>query len=304
MVTYIAYDAAGNVSEPCSFTVTILDDNPPVFTFGCPVTAIEVDAPIGSCDALVDVPGPEVTDPCGELVTLTHDSPYSTNTDNANGTYPIGTTTIIWTATDVSGNTSTCVQNITVNDVEDPTIDCIDVLFEDLISGDGCTLVPTTLPDPEINDCELAGLTYVLTGATNYDGNTDPTGFNYAKDATFNIGITHVTYTVTDVSGNSETCSFDVWIKNIDDPRFEVTCPEGGNKDIVVPAETGECAADVTFNPPAIDNFCVEVFSVTLHIDGNPVAVTLPLQPVTQTFTVGVHQIEWIVTDASGNVYP
>ncbi|MBK6281836.1 MAG: HYR domain-containing protein [Draconibacterium sp.] len=39
---------------------------------------------------------------------MSHNSIFSTNTTNADGTYPVGTTTVIWTATDLSGNTTTC----------------------------------------------------------------------------------------------------------------------------------------------------------------------------------------------------
>jgi hypothetical protein len=39
-----------------------------------------------------------------------------------NAPYPVGTTTITWTATDASNNTDTCNQTITVNDIEPPVI--------------------------------------------------------------------------------------------------------------------------------------------------------------------------------------
>ncbi|HVT84949.1 MAG TPA: T9SS type A sorting domain-containing protein, partial [Chitinophagaceae bacterium] len=37
------------------------------------------------------------------------------NTSNASGSYPVGTTVVTWTATDASGNSSTCTQTVTVN---------------------------------------------------------------------------------------------------------------------------------------------------------------------------------------------
>ena len=36
--------------------------------------------------------------------------------------YSLGTTTVVWTATDGSGNTATCSQVVTVQDNEDPSI--------------------------------------------------------------------------------------------------------------------------------------------------------------------------------------
>jgi hypothetical protein len=46
------------------------------------------------------------------------------NTANASGTYPLGTTTVLWTVTDASGNTATCSMTVTVVDNVNPTITC------------------------------------------------------------------------------------------------------------------------------------------------------------------------------------
>ncbi|MBL4663544.1 MAG: HYR domain-containing protein, partial [Flavobacteriaceae bacterium] len=45
-----------------------------------------------------------------------------TGTQDASASYPVGTTTVTWTATDNSGNTTTCTQTIVVNDTEAPVI--------------------------------------------------------------------------------------------------------------------------------------------------------------------------------------
>ncbi len=47
-----------------------------------------------------------------------------TGTSSAAGTYPVGTTTITWTTYDEFGNPVTCVQTITVLDIESPAISC------------------------------------------------------------------------------------------------------------------------------------------------------------------------------------
>jgi hypothetical protein len=45
-------------------------------------------------------------------------------TANASDNYPVGTTTILWTVTDIHGNVSTCTMSVTVVDDEAPEITC------------------------------------------------------------------------------------------------------------------------------------------------------------------------------------
>ncbi len=42
------------------------------------------------------------------MESVRHNSPYGASYQDASGTYPVGVTTITWTVTDLSGNTSTC----------------------------------------------------------------------------------------------------------------------------------------------------------------------------------------------------
>ena len=48
-------------------------------------------------------------------ISLTNDF---TGTSDASGSYPVGTTTVTWTATDPSGNMNTCTQDVTVNNID------------------------------------------------------------------------------------------------------------------------------------------------------------------------------------------
>src|SRR5207247_9421870 len=67
----------------------------------CNITGLELGAPITS-------------DNCG-VASLTNDAPAS---------FPIGSTVVHWTATDVHGNTNSCQQTVTVVDTQPPTITC------------------------------------------------------------------------------------------------------------------------------------------------------------------------------------
>jgi len=56
------------------------------------------------------------------LPIITESCPYTlvnnfTNTNDASADYPLGTTTLIWTATDENGNSTSCSMNVTVDNM-------------------------------------------------------------------------------------------------------------------------------------------------------------------------------------------
>jgi hypothetical protein len=107
-ITWTATDAAGT-TEFATQTVTVADHEPPHITL--PPNVVVPNDP-GLATAVVNVGVAQVDDNC----------PNFSISNPANGVYPVGTTQIVWTATDESGNTSTATQLVTVKDVEAPTI--------------------------------------------------------------------------------------------------------------------------------------------------------------------------------------
>ncbi|MDP3913344.1 MAG: HYR domain-containing protein [Bacteroidota bacterium] len=318
-VLSLAITDGNGCSSTCVKTINVLDNTKPTITkqpqngfTDCVSVDPMLDA--GFLTWLANHGGATATDVCDSDLDWTNNiAAQNWVIDLVNHTKTI---TVTFKATDDCGNfIETATATYTLNDDVPPTIICpvssnaaAPDLFEDFVSGNGCTWVPATVPPPTFNDiCGLGKLTYVLSGAT--VGNSPPTGFNYVSTATLNLGITTVTYTVYDAAGNTATCAIRVWIKNIDQPRFAVTCPTLADKDIVVSAEVDKCDASVTFKAPVIDNFCIEVFSATYQIDANPpvsvpVVVGSPIPSITQRFTVGSHTISWVITSASGTPYP
>ena len=103
VVTVTATDSGGN-SASVMYNTTI-DGTPPTIT--CPPNqTVASGVPIA-----VVIPAPTVADNCPGTVTFTNSF---NGTSNASDTYPVGTTTVVWTATDACGNTATCNQTITV----------------------------------------------------------------------------------------------------------------------------------------------------------------------------------------------
>src|SRR5690606_22658722 len=87
-VTYTATDGAGNTAT-CSFDVTVVDTEVPVIA-NCP-TDITVSTDASSCDAVVTWTAPTASDNCSVSLSSSH---------NSGDVFPLGTTTVTYTATD------------------------------------------------------------------------------------------------------------------------------------------------------------------------------------------------------------
>ena len=116
-VTWRAINGLGEIVDECEQIVRIVDNENPVIT--CPAN-VEVGNDAGLCGATITITTPVPTDNCGVL-SIVNDF---NNTSNASGFYPVGTTTVTWTVTDIHNNVSTCQQIVKVNDVQQPVIAC------------------------------------------------------------------------------------------------------------------------------------------------------------------------------------
>ena len=129
--TFRATDAAGNIST-CSFTVIVVDNQPPSVT--CPASIV-ANTDISACVATVVTPNPTTSDNCavtqvtwamtGATVAsspATGINFVGTRAFNLNGATGQGITTITYTVKDAAGNTTTCSFTVTVNDAWIPVI--------------------------------------------------------------------------------------------------------------------------------------------------------------------------------------
>ena len=116
IVTYEYADASGNGPAVCSFTVTVTDKEAPVIS--CKENILVNNSP-GFCyatPAQVDLKYPTAADNCNPNPSVTG---HRNDGQALNANYPVGTTTITWTASD-GLNTSTCTQLVIVTDNEGP----------------------------------------------------------------------------------------------------------------------------------------------------------------------------------------
>jgi gliding motility-associated-like protein len=180
-IIYTATDAAAN-SSTCSFTLTVRDKIPPVFSN----YAVEVEAPSvqETCSANVTWAQPTITDNCGVLSWK--------STHNPGDPFPVGITRVTYEALDVNGNQSTCDINIVVkNGILPVIVDCPeDVSIKVGESGEGPAYwIPPTATIP-CGDVTLTSL--------------------HSPGSNFSVGTTPVEYVATDESGEFSTCSFNV----------------------------------------------------------------------------------------------
>lgn len=238
MITYTLTDIYGNYSS-CSFTVKVKETKPPTIT--CPPNKT-VNAAAGECYAANVILGtPQTSDNCG-VASVTNDAP-------ASGQYPVGITNVKWTVTDKSGNTSYCIQKITVVDNQDPLISCPQNITQ-TADNNGCT-ASIAVPDPTYSDnCGISKLTWGMTGATT--GSSPTNGINTVGTKTFNAGTTTITYTVKDAAGRTKTCSFTVTVTGSGQQSLSITCPQP----ITQAANGQNCNTSVTVPDPLITYPC------------------------------------------------
>ncbi|HXH92161.1 MAG TPA: FG-GAP-like repeat-containing protein [Thermoanaerobaculia bacterium] len=104
-VTYTASDGHGNSAAAIQH-VTVTDNNPPAITAPADITV----STGATCSAIVNPGTPVASGPCTG-VTVT-----SVRSDGQplSAPFPLGTTTITWTATDAANNSASAIQTITV----------------------------------------------------------------------------------------------------------------------------------------------------------------------------------------------
>jgi hypothetical protein len=187
-VIWTVTDTSGNISQAVQ-VVTIID-----------TTAPDVSPP---SDIIT-----EATDLSNNVVELGEATAYDimsieSITNDAPEFFSVGETTITWTATDSSGNSSTVTQTVTIIDTITPSI---------------------TAPDSITVEATSADFNVVELGEAIYDDLVDISSITNDAPEFFPVGETTITWTTTDSSGNSSTATQFVTI--IDTTAPVLTVPE------------------------------------------------------------------------------
>ena len=187
-VIWTVTDTSGNISQ-ITQSITVIDTTSP-----------DVSAP---SDIVV-----EATGLYNNVVELGEATAYDIMSvesivNDAPEFFSVGETTVTWTATDSSGNSSTATQAVTIIDTITPSI---------------------TAPDSINAEATSADFNVVELGEATYDDLVDIGSIVNDAPEFFSVGETTVTWTATDSSGNSSTATQAVTI--IDTTAPELTVPE------------------------------------------------------------------------------
>ena len=184
-VTTILWTAtdAEHLTSSASQAVSVSDKERPSIT---PPASISADNSHGLASAAVSVGSATAEDNCPKMTV----SGVRSDGGALGALYPVGVTTITWTATDGSENSASALQTITVSDVEAPTIS-----------------VPA---DFAVNATSASGA--VVTFAVNAADNVGVTSVScdHNSGSVFPIAYTSVTCVASDAAGHRTSATFGV----------------------------------------------------------------------------------------------
>ncbi|XP_033626664.1 uncharacterized protein LOC117289582 isoform X31 [Asterias rubens] len=270
-IQYTFTDPSGNPAF-CRFTVTVSsggDTTPPVVT-GCPTQGVTAVAQQGATSATVNWSVPRATDNSGGFVAVTSNR-------SPGQMFSLGMTQVEYVFTDLSGNQAFCRFAVVViaagGDTTPPVISGCPSSAS-AVAPQGSTTATVTWNEPTATDNSGGN---VLRTSTHFPGQS------------YQVGMTMITYTFTDPSGNQAFCNFVVTVSTSsggDQPPVITGCPTGVTGVLSPGMNTGTA----TWTPPqATDD------------DGLPVSVGFTAAPG-QPFSIGQTEVRYFFADSTGNV--
>jgi hypothetical protein len=230
---WLQLQAVGNIYFDLSGPMMITDTLDPALTIPSDLAAeCTQDSPPG---ATPNIGSASANDLCDSSVAVT---------DNAPSVFPLGYTSVNWTATDDSGNSTTKTQIINVVDTTDPNL----TIPPDLVAE--CS---QSNPQGATPDIGMASATDICDSFVSI---TDDAA------SVFALGSTTVNWTATDDSGNSKSDTQTVTVSDTTPPDLvipedivkECTSAEGTPVDLGVSTATDICweTVDISNNAPSV----------------------------------------------------
>jgi uncharacterized repeat protein (TIGR01451 family) len=277
-ITWTVTDANG-LSASCTQRVTV---HPPCATDTAPPTITappDVTTSTGpnstTCGVVLDdeLGQPNVQDDCSATFTISGVP--------AGNLFPIGTTTLTYTARDGAGHTATATQHVTVTDNTPPVI---------FAPADASYTCPSEVP--ALNPSQAFGPNIIVNGQEVPGPVFDNCGIQSVTASQVSSGAGSAasplvivrTYTALDIHGNTSSAVQTITVIDPTPPVF--TFVPG---DITAYTGPNATTCDTVVNPG------------TATATDNCGVVTVTRSPSGNTFAVGTTTITWTATDAAGN---
>ena len=222
-LTTVTYTSVNDPSKSCSFTVTVVDSRAP--TLNC---TGEI-RPCYSANQMYTIPPISATDNCGlssVQYVITGATSRSGSGVNASGLFNTGTSTITWTATDASGNSSNCQTVVHIN------------ALSASVAGQ-----PALSSGASPNTIYLGYGPQALTYSVQVTGGLPPYSYSWSNGSTSStaafssavVGIHPFTVTVTDDRGCSVVVSTQVEVMDVrcGNKNNQVSLCKGNGKGII-----------------------------------------------------------------------
>ncbi|MET0405509.1 MAG: HYR domain-containing protein [Cystobacter sp.] len=180
----------GQKIDSCWSNMTVRDCEAP--RLSCPAD-IQVEC---AADGKTPVTAPEASaqDNCGSVQVTRPEV----------GELPLGTQSLVYSATDASGNTATCTTKVKVVDSKPPTVSC---------------------PAPIIAECTGRNSAYVTPGGALAADSCSTATLSAPEADFYPLGTHTMRYTARDVSGNEASCTSTIQVVDQTPPAVDVTPP-------------------------------------------------------------------------------
>jgi hypothetical protein len=270
-VTFESIDECGNTSI-CTFDITVVDSDVP--SIACPSNDVVVCTDSNSCTWIAtDQIDPIYNDNCpGQILTYNitgattaMSGPTGVNEVDAGGEiFILGRSTVLYTITDPEGNVASCEFDVVVEDCEDPTLTCVDVL-EVACDSEDLSAWFNTIAASIMDNCSAEGEMVVDTLLL-----TDFSSCGNTFDRVYQ-------YRVTDAFGNFSQCiaryeTIDEVVPDITDATdLTVECADGSQSTALLAwlnNNGGATATDVCSEPITWTNDFVNDLSIVCGSNG------------------------------------
>ena len=270
-LTYTATDGAGNTTTATQ-TVTVRENPAIPPTVNAPADLSFNTGPgASSCGVFVSdavLGTATASDNCAGVTVTRTGVP-------AGNTFPVGVTTVTYTATDRAGNTAFDTQTVTVVDNTPPVVTAPAAVT--LFTGPGATSCGVTVSN-------LDATLGTATATDNCPGVGAVVRSGVPSGNVFPVGTTTLTYTVTDAHGNTSVPVTQV-VTVVDNTAPVISCPV----DIVLEPSCPSGAIATYTTPTATDNCAVQSVNRTAGLASGSV------------FPIGTTTVTHVATDIHGN---